>query len=169
MRTILFVAFALLVLGANWAIDTFGLITVWPGLLAPAGVLFAGATLGVRDLLHDFGGRRWVVAAIAAGAALSFLTAPSFALASAVAFSLSEFVDFAIYTPLRERSRLTGLLLSNTVGAILDSVVFLWLAFGSLAFLEGQVVGKVLVTVAFVPFFIAIKPHSRLHFAAKGG
>jgi queuosine precursor transporter len=36
--------------------------------------------------------------------------------------------------------------LSNTVGLLVDSVLFLWLAFGSLAFLPGQLVGKAWMT-----------------------
>jgi uncharacterized PurR-regulated membrane protein YhhQ (DUF165 family) len=36
---------------------------------------------------------------------------------------------------------------SNIVGAAADSVVFLWLAFGSLAFFAGQMVGKLSMTV----------------------
>ena len=62
------------------------------------------------------------------------------ALASAAAFLFSEFADLAVYTPL-ERSRwLTAVAVSNVVGLIADSALFLWLAFGSLDFLAGQLV-----------------------------
>lgn len=40
---------------------------------------------------------------------------------------------------------------SNLVGAVVDSAVFLWLAFGSLDFLAGQVVGKAWVTLLCLP------------------
>ena len=45
------------------------------------------------------------------------------------------------------------MILSNLVGNVLDSVVFLALAFGSLEFLVGQVVGKTWVTLLAAPFF----------------
>ena len=39
---------------------------------------------------------------------------------------------------------------SNVVGSVVDSCLFLWLAFGSLDFLAGQLVGKWEVTAATV-------------------
>lgn len=53
---------------ANWAIQTFGLVPVGLGLLAPAGVSFAGLAFTLRDLVQDSLGRRWTVAAIGGGA-----------------------------------------------------------------------------------------------------
>jgi uncharacterized PurR-regulated membrane protein YhhQ (DUF165 family) len=38
------------------------------------------------------------------------------------------------------------------VGLIVDSIVFLWLAFGSLEFLLGQIVGKLWMVLLAVPF-----------------
>jgi hypothetical protein len=35
---------------------------------------------------------------------------------------------------------------------VVDSVLFLWLAYGSLEFLAGQIVGKTLVIVVSMPF-----------------
>jgi queuosine precursor transporter len=55
---------------------------------------------------------------------------------------LAEIADFAVYAPLRKRHLGAAVLLSGLVGAAIDSAVFLWLAFGSLAFIEGQIVGK---------------------------
>jgi hypothetical protein len=40
---------------------------------------------------------------------------------------------------------------SNLVGSLIDSALFLWLAFGSLDHLAGQVVGKALMIAAAVP------------------
>jgi uncharacterized PurR-regulated membrane protein YhhQ (DUF165 family) len=134
------------ILAANWAIQRYGLVPVGLGLLAPAGVYFAGLAFTLRDLTQETLGRRWVAVAILAGAALSALVSPRFALASGVAFLVSEFADFAVYTPLRERNWLGAVAVSNVVGLVLDSVLFLWLAFGSLAFLPGQIVGKTWMT-----------------------
>lgn len=134
------------VFAANWAIRRFGAVPVGFGLAAPAGVYFAGLAFTLRDLTHEALGRRAVLAAIAAGAACSALVSPRFALASGTAFLLSELADYAVYAPLRRRHWLGAVALSNAVGLVLDSVLFLGLAFGSLAFLPGQVVGKAWMT-----------------------
>jgi uncharacterized PurR-regulated membrane protein YhhQ (DUF165 family) len=132
---------------ANWAIETFGIVPVGFGLAAPAGVYFAGLAFTLRDLTQEQLGRRWTVGAIVLGAAISALVSPAFALASGVAFLLSELADFAVYTPLRERNWLAAVGLSNTVGLTIDSALFLTLAFGSLDFLAGQIVGKLWMTL----------------------
>jgi uncharacterized PurR-regulated membrane protein YhhQ (DUF165 family) len=134
------------ILGANWALETFGFVSVGFGLTAPAGVWFAGLAFACRDAVQERNGRGWVVAVIMAGAALSWFIATAFAVASGVAFLVSELADFAVYTPLRRRNVYAAVALSNTVGAVVDSALFLWLAFGSLAFIEGQIVGKAAMT-----------------------
>lgn len=141
---------ALTIVGANWAIARFGMVPVGFGLMAPAGVYFAGVAFTLRDLIHDTWGRWGVLAAIVVGAALSAFVSPTFALASGAAFLLSELADFFVYAPLRERHWLGAVVASNVVGLIVDSALFLWLAFGSVEFLAGQVVGKVWVTAATV-------------------
>jgi uncharacterized PurR-regulated membrane protein YhhQ (DUF165 family) len=140
-------AYIATIFAANWAIQTFGLVPVGFGLLAPAGVYFVGLAFTFRDLAQESVGRRWLVAAILLGAGLSDIVSPAFALASGVAFLFSELADFAIYTPLRDRGWLRAVAVSNAVGLVLDSVLFLWLAFGSLEFLPGQIVGKAWMTL----------------------
>ena len=135
------------IFAANWAIQTFGIVPVGFGLMAPAGVYFVGAAFTFRDLAHEAVGRGLIVLAILIGAALSAIVSPQFALASAVAFGVSELADFAVYSPLRERGWLRAVAVSNAVGLVLDSILFLWLAFGSLDFLPGQIVGKAWMTV----------------------
>ena len=51
-----------------------------------------------------------------------------------------------MYAPLRERGWLRAVFASNVVGFTVDSLLFLWLAFGSLDFIEGQLVGKAYMT-----------------------
>src|SRR4051794_11303814 len=132
---------------ANWAITTFGIVPVGFGLAAPAGVYFAGLAFTLRDLVQERLGRTWTIVAIVVGAAVSGVISPQFALASGIAFLVSELADFAVYTPLRQRNWLAAVTLSNTVGLIADSALFLALAFGSLDFLAGQIVGKLWMTV----------------------
>lgn len=140
-------ALATTVLVANWLVTNVGIVPVGFGLMAPAGVWAAGAAFTIRDSLHEEGGIRWVLAGILIGAVLSLIVADAdLAVASCTAFVVSELCDLAIYAPLRERHWLVGVALSNTIGSVVDSVLFLWLAFGSLNFLQGQVVGKWWVT-----------------------
>lgn len=151
LGVVLAVTYVGTVAAANWSITQFGMVPVGFGLLAPAGVYFAGLAFTLRDLTQELLGRAWVLAAIVAGAVLSLWFGPwQLAAASATAFLVSELADFAVYQPLRKRRWLVAVAASNVVGLVLDSVLFLWLAFGSLQFLLGQVVGKVWMTVAAV-------------------
>lgn len=147
-----FVAFAAL---SNVLSSRYGLVPVGFGLVASAGTFTAGLALGARDLIQRWGGRRASLVAIAAGSALSLLVGADgrIALASCVAFAVSEVIDLLVYT----RARLKGghdgaVLASNTVAAPVDTLVFLALAgfpFG-LAALAGQMIGK-LVYATLVP------------------
>lgn len=149
-----FAAYASTVLAANALITWLGVVDIAPGpwrLMAPAGVYAVGAALVLRDVLHELAGVRWVLAGIAVGAALSALVAaPQLVVASAVAFTVSELADLAVYAPLRRRGWTVAALASSAVGLAADSVLFLWLAFGSLAFLPGQMAGKAVAVVAAV-------------------
>ena len=73
-----------------------------------------------------------------------------------VAFLTSEARDLAVYTPLIGRgSVVAAVVLSNTVGLVVDTVVFLQLAFHSLDFWQGQVIGKAwmtLLALLLIPF-----------------
>ena len=154
--------FCLTVPAANWMIGHVGtvctahgpcLIPVAPGIMAPSGVLMIGAALVLRDLVQRRLGIEFGIGAIVAGAAISAGVAPpSLVLASATAFLLSEFADFAVYTPLARRRLVLAVVASSAVGLVVDSIVFLWLAFGSLEFLLGQIVGKALMVLASLPF-----------------
>lgn len=152
---------------ANWLIGHWGtvcvpdgpcLLLVFPGLMAPSGVLMIGAALVLRDLVQrSFGA--WVsIACILVGAAISFGIAPAaLALASGAAFLFSELVDFAVYTPVARRSFPLAIVLSCTAGALIDSALFLWLAFGSLAFIGGQFVGKIYAAASYLAVKAVIK------------
>jgi uncharacterized PurR-regulated membrane protein YhhQ (DUF165 family) len=142
---------------ANWAIQTFGVVPVGFGLAAPAGVYFAGLAFTLRDLVQEQLGRIWTILAIVIGAGLSALVSPQFAVASGIAFLVSELADLAVYTPLRQRNWLAAVALSNTVGLTIDSGLFLALAFGSLDFLPGQIVGKLWMTLLAVALLWTVR------------
>lgn len=148
MRAALVVLFLSTVVLANWLVQTFGPVPVGFGLVAPAGVYAAGLAFIARDALHEES-RRLVALAIIAGAALSLLVAdPRLAGASALAFLASESLDTLVWARWRRRSYVGALVASNTVGILVDSALFLWLAFGGFEFLVGQAVGKAWWTVA---------------------
>jgi uncharacterized PurR-regulated membrane protein YhhQ (DUF165 family) len=95
-------------------------------------------------------GRVWVLALVIAGAALSLLVSPpALAIASAAAFLLSELADFAVYDRLRRRGMALAVLLSGLVGAALDSLLFSWLAFGTVAWAPGLILAKVYASALF--------------------
>ena len=52
---------------------------------------------------------------------------------------------------MQRRQLVLAVVASSIVGLVVDSVVFLWLAFGSLAYLPGQVVGKLWAVLLAVP------------------
>ena len=147
---------------ANWMIGNVGttcipdgpcLLPVAPGIMAPSGVLMIGLALVLRDLVQRRLGKLWAIIAILVGAVLSVLLAPpSLVIASGLAFLLSEFADFAVYTPLQKRRLILAVLASSIVGLIIDSIVFLQVAFGSLDFLLGQIIGKTWMVLIALPF-----------------
>src|SRR4051812_23395404 len=97
--------FVVCAVGANVLTSRYGPVPVGFGLPATAGTWLAGLVLLARDWVHDTAGRTTVGVCIVAGAALSAVTAsPRLAVASGVAFVLSELADLAVYTPLRQRS-----------------------------------------------------------------
>jgi hypothetical protein len=117
-----------------------------------------GIALVLRDLVQRRLGLAISSAAILIGTVLSALLAPpSLVLASAAAFLISEFADLAVYTPLARRRLVAAVIASGAVGLVVDSIVFLWLAFGSLEFLPGQVAGKALMVVLSIPFIVLLR------------
>jgi uncharacterized PurR-regulated membrane protein YhhQ (DUF165 family) len=152
---------------ANWMIGHVGtvcppdspcLIPVAPGLMAPSGVVMIGLALVLRDLVQRRLGKVWGLGAVLAGAVLSTLVAPpALAVASGFAFLISELADFAVYTPLQRRGLVLAVVASSVVGLVVDSIAFLWLAFGDLSFLAGQVIGKGWMVLLSIPIIWLIR------------
>jgi uncharacterized PurR-regulated membrane protein YhhQ (DUF165 family) len=155
------VGFTACIPAANWIVGNVGtvcvpdgpcLIPVAPGMAAPSGVLVVGLALVLRDLVQRRLGRYWALAAIGVGAVLSAVLAPpSLILASTAAVLLSELTDLAVYTPLQQRGLVLAVVASSVVGLIIDSAVFLSLAFGSLQFLVPQIIGKAWMVLLSIP------------------
>ena len=167
MKWILLIAYAACVPLANWMIGNVGecmpdgpcLLPMGFGLSAPSGVLVIGAALMLRDAIQMVAGWRWGLIAIGIGAVISYLlSSPFIVMASVTSFVLSELADFAVYTPLAQKRLTLALIASGVVGAIIDSAAFLLIAFGSIDFIGGQVLGKlyaVAVASVIIPFFRA--------------
>jgi uncharacterized PurR-regulated membrane protein YhhQ (DUF165 family) len=141
--------FVVLVILANWLASAY-VVPVGFGLTAPAGVYCIGAVLVLRDWLQQIGGLLRTMPLVYVAGLLSWGVAElagwtdleKVAVASVVAFTISETAEAVVFTPLRNRNLPFAVALSGTVGNALDSFVFLALAFGSQAFFLGQFVGK---------------------------
>lgn len=134
------------------------LIPVAPGLMAPSGVSMIGLSLVLRDIVQRQHGFVGALLAILGGTVLASWCAPAHqVLASGTAFLISELADLAVYTPLARRRFLLAVVASSIVGLIADSLVFLYLAFGSLDHLLGQVVGKGWMVLLSVPIIARLR------------
>ena len=139
-----------LVVLANWLASAYIVHVPLTPYVAPAGVFAIGAILVLRDWMQQLRGLLWTMPLVYAAGLISWAVGDlagwtsleKIAVASVVAFTVSETVEALVFTPLRKRSLSLGVAVSATVGLALDSWIFLTLAFGSLAFFWGQFWGK---------------------------
>lgn len=169
------VGFLLTIPAANYAIDHLGDAPAFPGgphtitILAwtvPSGTAFIGLSFVLRDLGQYVIGRWAAWVAIAIGIGLSYLLASAaVATASAVAFAWSEITDTVGFTVLADRGRFTlGVLVSGVLASVVDSFLFLWIAFGWSAARAGWVdlfVVKSLFVVVAAPIAYAARRAAR--------
>lgn len=134
------------IVAANLLIVRFG-----PTMAPVVAFVFIGLNLAVRDRLHDLWGRnvaRNMLLLIMVGGVLSWLLnagAGRIALASVLAFAISEAGDAMLYHARRHRPYLERSNTSNVLGAALDSLIFPVVAFGGfpVAIIALQFVAKV--------------------------
>lgn len=112
------------VVGVNVGFSLVPMIETPVGLLSPMAVI-VGFTFVFRDYAQRTAGH-WVLAAMVIATGLSFLLAnPFVALASAVAFGVSELADYLLYTltrlPFHKR-----VLWSSAISTPIDTLVFLF-------------------------------------------
>jgi uncharacterized PurR-regulated membrane protein YhhQ (DUF165 family) len=168
-------------IGANKIVDV-----PWTDLTVPGGTYLIGIALSLIELAHRTAPTRregfvnaqvmvlcgfGASAFLAAWLAILNVMSPEDALfdrlagtwrivaGSLLAFIVSETIDNSFGAWLRDRVhdavRVVG---TNAVSVPLDSVVFLLVAFGSLEFIEGQIVVKYAVTLIFgVPLVLALR------------
>jgi uncharacterized PurR-regulated membrane protein YhhQ (DUF165 family) len=143
------------IVAANLIIAHFGASA---SIYTAAGLI--GLDITTRDRLHDFWGERRLqkmAVLILAGSAISYVASivlandhlPSslvakIALASAIAFLVSESLDAVVYHLRRVRPFIERSNTSNLVSATVDSVVFVSIAFGwSWPIIFGQITAKI--------------------------
>jgi uncharacterized PurR-regulated membrane protein YhhQ (DUF165 family) len=161
------IAFIGSVPAANWLIANAGtvcvpsgpcLVPVWPGILAPSGVLLAGLSFVLRDIVQEGLGLTWAILAVLFGGLVSAVaTSPVLALASVTAFLLAETSDLLVFTALRHRGLVLASIASSVIGLLLDSVIFVWMAFGEPEYIVGQSIGKAWMVLLTLPLLIALR------------
>jgi uncharacterized PurR-regulated membrane protein YhhQ (DUF165 family) len=162
-----FIAYAASIPLANWMIDHIGTqsffggphtIPVGFGYDAPSGTLMIGIALFTRDLIQRTAGTKTAFFAIGIGTLLSFIVAsPALATASVVAFALGELADLIVYTPLQKKRLVLAVIASGFIGGIIDSLIFLQIAFGSTQYWQGQIIAKTAVSLVAGAFIYAGK------------
>ena len=92
------------------------------------------------------------------GVASAMVAGPRLAIASVVAFALSELADLLVYQPLRRRGWIRAVIASNAVGASIDTILFLALAgFAIWTAVPGQLLAKAVVTAVPVAAMLAAR------------
>jgi hypothetical protein len=139
-------------------------LTHWgPSAIIPNAFFLIGLDLVTRDRIADLTGtKRWqfMLPLIAVGGALSYWLnrdAAQIALASVVAFSCAELGEAVFYHFLRKRPWIERAPKAATVGAVIDSLLFITIAFGfsfstSFAQFAAKVAGAVVWTWAIARF-----------------
>jgi queuosine precursor transporter len=154
---------------ANWLIVHVGtycipdgpcVVPVWPGVYCPSGSLMIGWTLVLRDIVQRAYGSLMSLGAIAVGIGVSGMIAPpALVWASMIAFTISELTDWAVYTPLYRKRFIFAVWGSALVGLVVDSFLFLKIAFGSVDLLPGIVLGKIWMVLIALPFMFYVRSY----------
>ena len=165
------VAFLLCLPAANLLIQNVGtvcltngpcLIPTGFGFMAPSGVLMIGAALLLRDVVHEIWGRSTAIVLILLGGLVSVPFVGSHLLvASLLAFFVSEMADFFVYDRFRKQNKGNAVLASGVVGAALDTALFSYVAFGTLAWQPGLLLGKIYATLFVAAYLYARQAYNR--------
>lgn len=142
------VLYLVFVVCANLLVAHFG-----PSVAVFTAFLFVGMDISARDYLHE----KWhgkhlflkMFVLIAAGSLLSWVVnrnAGSIAVASFLAFACAGLTDFLVYHRLFATPFLVKVNGSNVVSAVVDSLVFVSVAFG-FPILVGVVLGQILAKI----------------------
>lgn len=115
------VTYVLLIVAVNYGFTVVPLWHGWPPMSLAVGFIFVVRDFAQRQIGH------WIWAAMLVAGVLSYLMADPFvAVASVVAFGLSEAADWAVYS-FTKRPFAQRVLWSSIVSTPIDSAVFLYL------------------------------------------
>lgn len=118
------------IVAANYSVALFG-----PSVSPINAFLLIGLDLSLRDKIHDKYGFGFAAILTVIAAAVSYWLNPAagmIAVASAISFLIANLADGSIYQALTNRTPLIKMNGSNTAGALVDSIVFPTIAFGSI-------------------------------------
>lgn len=165
-------AYVLSIFAANLAVSYFGLIKMF-GLTFPAGALCVGLCFSLRDLVQqEFGHKVWwfmlasMVVSVLSGAVLSHLPIPMWkvVLASAVAFIVSESIDWCVYT-ITKMDLVYRVAISNIFSGIADSFLFVGIAFGAWGWIPpvyGQATVKYISGLLVIPIILYFRRRRKM-------
>ena len=148
------IGYMLSIVFANLTVAWFGLVTWFGWLTFPAGAVFIGLTFSMRDFVQREWGdlKVWyfmiasTVITTLMGVILSHLPVPLWkvALGSAVAFIVSEAIDWAVYYFMK-KDIIWRICVSNIFSTPIDSILFVGIVFGGWSFLNPPVWGQTIV------------------------
>lgn len=146
------ISYILSIVLGNFLVVWFGIIQVGP-LMFPAGALAIGLTFSLRDFVQrEVGHQVWyfMILSTIITACMSFVLSNmpippwKVAMASAVAFIASEFIDWLVYTVFK-KDIIWRITVSNLFSTPIDSILFVGITFGSYSFLQPPVYGQAIV------------------------
>ena len=145
--------YLLSILLGNAFVIWFGIVTI-AGLTFPAGVVWIGLTFSFRDFVQRYWGDwatwSWMIAA----SVITLFFNMDIALASMMAFFVSESLDWFFFKILK-CSFVSRIIWSNLVSCPVDSLVFVLLAFGPIwPAIIGQAIIKYLSGLIVLPFLM---------------
>jgi queuosine precursor transporter len=111
----------------NWSFTWAPNWTLWEGFTFNPVTIATGLILVVRDFAQREIGHRVILAMLVALGLTVWLAGPELALASGIAFFVSELVDWALFT-FTKASLTVRVLLSTAIAAPIDTMVFLYFA-----------------------------------------
>ena len=139
------------ILVANLLVKYFGIVIVF-GLSFPAGAVMVGLSFSFRDMVQRSYGKKscWLFMILAT--IITVMFSINIAVASGLAFFISELIDWFIFTYLKTSYR-KRVMFSNVISTPIDSLIFVPLVFGWVwPAIIGQAVIKIISSFIILPF-----------------
>ena len=145
--------YVLSVLLGNVLVNYYGIISFY-GLLFPAGTILIGLSFSTRDFAQRYWGNVQIWIFILISGVITLFLNWQLALASCLAFFVSETVDWGVFT-IYKKPFIWRVIVSNLFSTPLDSLIFVTVAFGySFDPIFGQAIIKYLSGLLILPIII---------------